>query len=102
MKMLAHDALTQAVRVCRLVQIADLNIRSGNNAKAREVLAEANAIVTAELPIMRGVLSAQGQAAQALNLAQCPAVGLGVEPHEHPHANDDHLTTPETTVSPVA
>lgn len=102
MKMLAHDALTQAVRVFGLVQLAALNSRSGNEAQVRALLHRADALVAAELPILKGVLAAQGQAAKALHLSQRPAAGVGVQPHEHPHANDDHLTTPETPVSPFA
>ncbi|WP_420478263.1 hypothetical protein [Brevundimonas sp. FT23028] len=102
MKMLAHDALTHAVRVFELVKLAALNSRSGNDAQVRALLHRADALVAAELPVLRGVLAAQGQAAKELHLSQRPAVGLGVEPHEHPHPANDHNATPELPAPTVA
>jgi hypothetical protein len=102
MKMLAHDALTQALRVYDIIERARLHIGTGHEAQLRAAVTEAAAIVVAEKAILRGVLAAQGQAAQALHLSQRPAVGVGVQPHEHLNAANDHLTTPETAVSPIA
>lgn len=102
MKMLAHDCLTNAQRVFELVQLAALNSRSGNEAQARAYLHRADAIVTAELPILKGVIATQAHAAKAVQLAQSPAVGLGVHPHENPHAANDHQATSELPATPVA
>ena len=100
--MLAHDAMTRALRIYDIIERARLHIGAGHEAQLRAAVMEAAAIVVAEKAILRGVLAAQGQAAKALHLNQAPAVGVGVQPHEHANANDNHNATSELPATPVA
>lgn len=105
MRMLAHDALVHSLRVFGLVQKAAAHSRSGDHAKARAALDRADAIVVAELPVLKGVIAAQTQAAEGLNLkewtlwGQLPCRG---QPQEHLHAANDHVAPPEQPTPTVA
>ncbi|CAN7172035.1 hypothetical protein [Brevundimonas sp. LjRoot202] len=106
MRMLSHDALTHALRVYDLVERARLHIGPGHEAKLRSLVTEAASIVSAEKAILKGVLSAQANAAQDLDRAKWTPgcrLPLAPRPQEHLHAaNDEHVTTPELPASPVA
>lgn len=104
MRMLSHDALTHALRVYDLVERARMHIGPGHEAKLRSLVMEASAIVTAEKPILRGVLAAQTKAAEACDLTQwTPSGPIPLRRRPEPHltaANDEH-PTPSEPASPV-
>ena len=98
MRMLSHDALTQALRVYELVERARLHVGPGHEAKLRSLVSEAASIVSAEKPVLRGVLSAQTKAAQDCDLRQWTPSGpipLRRKAAEQPDAANDHLPASE-------
>lgn len=95
MRLIAHDALTVARRVYgEIIRAAALS-RGGNEPNVRAILAELDSIVSAELPVLNGVLAAQTQAAESLNLTQWTPQGpipLRRKAAEQPDAANDHET----------
>jgi hypothetical protein len=93
--MLAADALTDALAVYRLLSILNDKLATGRADDVddvRETLAELCHRLEPELPIIRGIIAAHRQAAQAVQLAQRPAGG---QPAPYPYpANDTHSVTP--------
>lgn len=104
-KMLAHQALLTFDLAIGLVQRIDQAAQRGDQTNALRALSALSAALTAERPVLRGVIRAQEQAAQALNLTQSPAVrvlaSIGV-PQPHPDAANSHPPTSEQPASPVA
>ena len=84
-KMLAHEALLTFDLAIGLIQLT--------------------AALTAERPVLRGVIRAQEQAAQALHLSQSPSVrvlaSIGV-PQPHPDAANSHAAPPHQPTPGVA
>lgn len=102
--MLSHSALTVAARLLEGVVSAEALIRRGDETQGRALLARLASEVMAELPVIRGVLAAQTDAAERGQLAQWTPKGplpLRERPEKHAHAahpvaaNENHLTTPE-------
>ena len=92
MRMLAHDALTHALRVFELVERARTYVGPGDEAQLRARVMEAFAIVSAEKPVLKAVLAAQKQAAEACDLQQWTPGGpipLRRKSTEHPAAAND-------------
>lgn len=91
-RMLALDALLTADMAYSL--ILDINERAANGrqADALAALSQLGSVVASQRPVLRGVINAQRQAAQALHLSESSAfrvlASIGV-PAEQPHASND-------------
>lgn len=87
-KMLAHQALLTFDLAIGLIQRIDTAAKGGDQTNALRALSELTAALTAERPVLRGVIRAQEQAAQALHLSQSPSVrvlaSIGIAA-EQPH-----------------
>lgn len=105
-RMLAHGLLVDAYAAFVLIGTADQLAKEGRQADALGVLAKLAGATAPLLPVMRGVMRTQQQAAQALHLSQSPAVrvfaSIGVA-RPDPHAsNDEQPATSEQPSRPVA
>jgi len=95
MRLLAHDALTAARRILGGVQTADTLARAGHHEQSRALLSQMASEAMAEIPVIDGVLAAQTQAAEGLNLTQWTPQGpipLRRKAAEQPDAANDHET----------
>ena len=92
--MLAVNALTDALAVYRLLSILNDKLATGRADDVddvRETMAELVRRLEPEIPVVKGIMAAHRQAAQAVHLAKSTG---RVEPAPHPApANDDHLAT---------
>ena len=104
-KMLAHEALLTFDLAIGLIQRIDAAAKGGDQTNALRALSELTAALTAERPVLRGVIRAQEQAAQALHLSQSPSVrvlaSIGV-PQPHPDAANSHAAPPHQPTPGVA
>jgi hypothetical protein len=92
--MRAVDALTDAVNVYRLVIEIDRLISTGNardEDEARELLSRLTWRLENEIPVVRAIIAAHRQAAEAVQAAQCT---LGGRPAPNLHACNDHGPAP--------
>lgn len=93
MRLIAHDALTVSRRVFADLAKADALFRIGHDAQGRALVSELAAIAASELPVIDGVLKAQVQAAEGLDLTQWAPRGsipLRLKAEKHPNACNDH------------
>ncbi|MFC7378241.1 hypothetical protein [Brevundimonas sp. GCM10030266] len=105
---ITREILQTARRFMADVIAANALAELDNQPQARSLIRQLADRAERDIPVVDGVvatldrLTAEHQAAEGLHLAQRPAVGVGVQPHEHSNANDNHTATSELPATPVA
>ncbi len=106
MRMLAHEALCCADGVYGVIERLNALSLEGRQSEVIVGLAMLADVVAGNRPVLRGVIWAQEQAAQALNLPQRPMrvlCAIGVRPTQpHPDAANSHVSPPEQPTPSVA
>lgn len=102
-RMLALDALLTADMAYSLILDINETARAGRQADALAALAVLGSVVEIQRPVLRGVINAQRQAAQALDLSQSRVLcSIGkAQPHSNA-ANSEQQITPQQPGPSVA